>query len=46
MKKIILIAIFLSYSLGYAQEKISIQIIQDAKLGIVGDKEIRKSMDI
>lgn len=39
MKKIILIAIFLSYSLGYAQEKISIQIIQDAKLGIVGDKE-------
>lgn len=38
MKKIILIAIFLS-SLGYAQEKISMQIIQDAKLGIVGDKE-------
>jgi hypothetical protein len=38
MKKIILIAIFLS-SLGYAQEKISMQIMQDAKLGIVGDKE-------
>ena len=38
MKKIILIAIFLS-GLGYAQEKISMQIIQDAKLGIVGDKE-------
>lgn len=38
MRKLIIIAIFLS-SLGYAQEQISIQITQDAKLGIVGDSK-------
>ena len=38
MKKLISIALIL-INLTYAQKKVSIQIIQDAKLGIVGDKK-------